>query len=271
MSGDFYAPQSQYNPQYDQQYKHYPRQASTVATGNDMRREATMRNFITSNDNRTRPDADPDNPPIFDTPKKNPWTKGGGLACGARFFGCSIMLLVYLVLCGLLSFALWIRPPALTFGQMGLDTQAASPISLVGTAISVNLAIDIFVENPNTFSANFKQIRATVNYPLSTGESQIGLGTVNDFVFSANKNTTLHFPLAITYDPNADPGGLIRESLLSKCTSNQPISVDATLSLGLRILFVTITPVVKRSFSFACPSQLESLIKQLGTAVTGGT
>jgi hypothetical protein len=51
------------------------------------------------------------------------------------------------------------------------------------------------VANPNWFSANFEQIKATVSYP-GVANSDLGGGTLNNVNFAGYTQSTFKFPLA---------------------------------------------------------------------------
>ncbi|KAG6832325.1 hypothetical protein H0H87_001966 [Tephrocybe sp. NHM501043] len=134
-------------------------------------------------------------------------------------------------------------------------------IQLVDNGISINLGVNISVNNPNYFAVNFKEIKVDIIYPIN--DTQIGAGDSKDVVFNAHQLTNWTFPFTITYKTSNDPQGLIIQDLSSKCGvtgTKSNLNVHYKLTLALRILFITVSPVISNSFDFPCPmdaSQLE--------------
>ncbi|KAF5380861.1 hypothetical protein D9615_004047 [Tricholomella constricta] len=166
--------------------------------------------------------------------------------------------------------AAWIRPPNITIGNVETISKGGSAIQLIDNGIQVNLGVNISVNNPNYFAVNFKQIKAEIFYPINGKEPQLGEGISKDVVFRANQLTNWTFPFAIQYKTTDDPQGLILQDLASKCGvggAKSNIKVNYKITLGLRILFITVSPVVQNNFDFMCPldpSDLEPLIKSTG-------
>jgi len=198
------------------------------------------------------------------------WTKGGRGRCFGRFCCCTLMIAVLLLVSIVLALALWIRPPSITIGNVGTVSQGGSAIQLIDNGVSVNLGVNITVNNPNYFAVNFKQIKAEIFYPINGSTPQIGQGISNNVVFNANQQRNWTFPFALNYKTTNDPQGLILTDLAAKCGVGGPksnINVDYKITLGLRILFITVSPVVANSFSFICPlspSDLAPLLKSFG-------
>lgn len=198
------------------------------------------------------------------------WTKGGGIRCFGRFCCCTIMIGLLLFASILLALALWIRPPNITIGNVQTVSQGGTAIQLIENGIQINLGVNISVNNPNYFAVNFKQIKAELFYPISGSAPQIGEGISNDVVFHANELTNWTFPFSINYKTTSDPNGLILTDLSSKCGVTgvkTNLNVNYKITLGLRILFITVSPVVSNTFNFPCPisaSDLEPLLKNVG-------
>jgi hypothetical protein len=100
------------------------------------------------------------------------------------------------------------------------------------------------------------QVSIQIFYPINN--TDIGGGSKKDVVFHANsKGKEWDFPFAIEYKMSSDPNKKILIDLLTKCGilggNKSKISVDYKITLGLRILFITISPVVSNSFGFDCP------------------
>ncbi|KAG5647259.1 hypothetical protein DXG03_000794 [Asterophora parasitica] len=156
----------------------------------------------------------------------------------------------------LLTLALFIRPPNIAIGDVSTLSKGGSAIQLIENGIQVNLGVNISVNNPNYFAVNFKEIKAQIFYPINGQAPQLGEGSSKDVVFSAHQLTNWTFPFAIQYKTTDDPQGLILQDLASKCGVGGPksnIKVNYKITLGLRILFITVSPVVQNSLNFICP------------------
>jgi len=135
------------------------------------------------------------------------------------------------------------------------------------------MGVNISVDNPNYFAVNFKKITAEIYYPINN--TAIGNGTANNIVISSNAETNFTFPFSIDYLISLDPKGLILADLAEKCgilgTTKTNLSVNYKITLGLQILFVTVSPSISNSFSFACPLSSSDLKGLLGGAGLGGS
>jgi len=199
------------------------------------------------------------------------WTKGGRGRCFGRFFCCTFMILIFLVVTILLALVLWLRPPSINFGNPAPMT-SGSTIQPTNDGIIINMGVNISVDNPNYFAVNFKKITAEIFYPINN--TPIGNGTANSIVISSNAETNFTFPFSIDYSTSLDPKSLILVDLAEKCGilgTKTNLSVNYKITLGLQILFVTISPSISNSFSFACPLTSSDLTGLLGGAGLGGS
>ncbi|TFK42404.1 hypothetical protein BDQ12DRAFT_732057 [Crucibulum laeve] len=194
----------------------------------------------------------------------NLWTKGGRGRCVGRF-------------CCLLSLALWIRPPGVQIGDVQPVSQGGSVFQLQQDGININLGINISVNNPNYFAVNFKQIKAEIFYPIN--DTAIGGGTSNNVVFESHSQKNFPFLFAIEYKTSSDPSSKILLDLAQKCGvigTKSDISVSYKITVGIRILFITVSPVVSNKVSFPCPVDPEALKALMGgvgglSGLVGGT
>jgi len=188
------------------------------------------------------------------------WTKGGRGSCFGRFFCCTFMILILLVVTIILALVLWLRPPSIVIGQVAPMT-SGSTVQQTADGVNINLGVNISVQNPNYFAVNFKKITAQIYYPINN--TAIGNGTANDIVISSNAQTNFTFPFGIDYSTSLDPKGLILLDLAEKCGvlggAKTNLDVNYKITLGLQILFVTISPSISNSFSFTCPLSASDL------------
>lgn len=201
------------------------------------------------------------------------WTKGGRGRCIGRFFCCTIMITILLVLSIVLALILWVRPPNVSIGQVNTVAQNGSTIQLQQDGITVNLGVNISVNNPNYFSINVRQIKAEIFYPINN--TNVGEGILNDVVIRTNTQTNLTFPFSLNYNIANDPQRTILLDLGQKCgVTGTPsdISVNYRLTLQLQILIIPISPVISDTFTLTCPidaADLESLMNSVGINISG--
>ncbi|KAJ7741536.1 hypothetical protein DFH07DRAFT_964884 [Mycena maculata] len=195
----------------------------------------------------------------------NLWTKGGRGRCFGRFFCCTFMIIILLLVTILLALVLWLRPPSINFGNVApTSTSSGSTVQVTSDGININMGVNISVENPNFFAVNFKKITAQIYYPINN--TAIGNGTANSIDITSHAQTNFTFPFSIDYSTSLDPDDKILLDIAEKCgfigSGKTNIIVDYKITLALQILFVTISPSISNSFSFACPvteSDLEGL------------
>lgn len=201
------------------------------------------------------------------------WTKGGRGRCICRFCCCTGLITLFLLVSVILSLVLWIRPPNINFGAVAPSTSTGSAIQLQDDGLQINLAVNISVENPNYFSVDFKKIEADIFYPINN--TAIGTGSANNVDIASNSQTNFTFLFDVDYKTSLDPNNKILIDLATKCgvigTDKSDISVNYKITLGLKILFVTISPVISNVFTFACPldkSDISGLLSSAGIPMT---
>jgi len=196
------------------------------------------------------------------------WTQGGKFRCVGRFCGCSLLTFVFLLVSIVLALALFINPPNVVIGDVEIPSGSGSQFQLSNDGLKIDMGLPIIVDNPNYFQVAFASIKAELTYPINN--TPIGGGESKDVVFKANTaNQTWTFPFAIEYKQASDPGNQIISDLAQKCGSGGTrgdLTVKYKITLGLRILFVTIHPVINNQISFKCPVD----IKDIGGLLGGG-
>ncbi|KAJ4490167.1 hypothetical protein J3R30DRAFT_3399579 [Lentinula aciculospora] len=187
------------------------------------------------------------------------WTRGGSLWCLGRFFFCSLLIIIYLLVVLILGLALWLRPPALSFTNPGLDPD--QQINL-GTTLTVPLELNITVNNPNFFAVDFKTLSAEVAYP-DVDNTLIAEGNLTNLVIKSNEVTNFTFPINISLnltDEGADGNDLnVVLDLADKCGiipsgPKSPIPLAIKIWIGLSILGIKITlPSISFTVNINCP------------------
>lgn len=197
------------------------------------------------------------------------WTKGGRWPSIGRLCCCTLMTGALFFILIILALVLWMRPPNIVVGGVDPLQRNGGTIQLVENGISANLGVNISVDNPNYFAVDFKRIEAQIFYPINN--TQIGGGVARDVVFNAHSQRNWTFPFTINYTTTLDPSRQILADLAQRCGvlgGKRNLSVSYRITLALRILLITVSPVIKNSLSFECPidpTDLENLIKSAGT------
>ncbi|KAH9483674.1 hypothetical protein JR316_0003144 [Psilocybe cubensis] len=196
----------------------------------------------------------------------NLWTKGGRGRCAGRVCCCSLMTAVFLIVSIVLTLALYARPPNIEIGDVQAVPVNGSVLQMGGSSgldFQVNLGVAISVSNPNYFSVGLKKIDLELTYPIN--DTPVGGGETKDINFKANSQTNFTFPFHLTYNPVEDPSSAILSDLLGKCGANpQNVVINYKITLGIRILIITVSPVVSNQFNFRCPVDLSNLSKIAG-------
>jgi len=183
------------------------------------------------------------------------------------------MSIVFLFVTILLTLVLFLRPPSIDFGDVA-PMNSGSPIQLTSDGININMGVNISVNNPNFFAVNFKKINAEIFYPIDNNLTAIGNGTANNVVLSSTAQTNFTFPFSIDYSTSLDPKSAILLDLAEKCGilgTKTDLRVHYKITLGVQILFVTISPSISNDFVFPCPLDAKDLQGLLGGAGLGGS
>jgi hypothetical protein len=175
------------------------------------------------------------------------------------------MILAFFLASTLLVMALWIRPPNININDVGAP-MTGSAIQLQNDGLQINLGVNISVANPNYFAVAFKKVQAEIFYPIDN--TLMGGGFLSNLVFNAHQTTNFTFPFAIKYQESLDPNRKVIIDIATKCGfvggAKTNIKVNYKITLGLRILFVVVSPVISNSFSFECPLQQSDVAGLLG-------
>ncbi|KIY72047.1 hypothetical protein CYLTODRAFT_418230 [Cylindrobasidium torrendii FP15055 ss-10] len=199
-----------------------------------------------------------------DTYGENRWTKGSRVGCFGRFFCCTFLIVVFIFVSIILSLALWIRPPAVSIGDV-TQPESGSQFQLTNDGVKINFQLNVTVNNPNYFGVSLKKVETTLFYPINN--TDIGGGVTKDVTFDSHSNKTITFPFSIDYSSSIDPNNAILLDLLSKCGitgTASDITVSYDIQLSIRVLMVTVSPTVSNKFSFACPLDQDTLSGLLG-------
>ncbi|KZV97008.1 hypothetical protein EXIGLDRAFT_731830 [Exidia glandulosa HHB12029] len=205
------------------------------------------------------------------------WTKGGGLYCVGRFCCCTILIAVFLILSIVLTIAVYVRPPDVTFDGIALDTDKGAIDASTPGAFTINLKVSLTVRNPNFFSAGFESITAQAFYPVTgQADTPVGGGNKTNVNFGSDTTSSIDFPLGITYSSDIDPNQAVILDIVDKCgiltgASPKDLPIKYTLTLKIKILAATISPAFSGNANFPCPaSELKLLASAFLPAGTTG-
>jgi len=190
-------------------------------------------------------------------------TKGGRVRCIGRICCCSLMTAVFLIVSLVLALALWIRPPSITIGAV--QPLSGSGLSTTSSLLSVELAVDISVANPNYFSVDFEKIEVELFYPIKN--TPVGGGITTNIDFKSNSRTNFTFPFTLSYNTSEPQANAIVSDLATRCGvtggKKSNLNILYKISLGIRIIMITIHPVISNEFSFPCPISASDISKLL--------
>ncbi|KAF8265958.1 hypothetical protein EI94DRAFT_1830941 [Lactarius quietus] len=199
------------------------------------------------------------------------WNRGGGFRCLCRFFFCTVFITLFLIIGIVLCLVLWMRPPdVLVGGSNNLSPVAVQGVNLVNDGIQVNLGLPVEVVNPNYFSAKLTHVKANIYYPINN--TLIGNGTLNNVNLPSHSTTNFTFPFLFNYTTSIDPTFAIITDIAEKCLSNPQadLTIKYVLTVGVKVFFVSVSPTITNSVSFACPisqTEIEALLKQIGVNI----
>ncbi|KAI1795906.1 hypothetical protein LXA43DRAFT_1164044 [Ganoderma leucocontextum] len=187
----------------------------------------------------------------------NLWTKGSRASCCGRFFCCTLMIFILLLISVVLTIALtafqYLRPPNIIVGEPTVDV---SSVSINSSSVSIGLPVAISVNNPNFFTVELYKLDASVIYPINS--TQVGSGHMTDIKFQDHTQTNFTFPVTIEYNAANDPSGAVITDLAKHCgidpnTAASDITVTVNIKIGVKIMLVPFTTSLSQQASFACP------------------
>ncbi|KAL0581564.1 hypothetical protein V5O48_000493 [Marasmius crinis-equi] len=243
----------QYSDNYPTQYRDYPMEQQATTSHQNARTKDTDE---TSGFEQGEFTSAKENPSTIREFRRgyqgNMWTRGGKGRCIGRFFCCTILIGLFIIISIVLALALWVRPPSIVVGKAKV-TNSSNLIN--GTGITVPMSVDISVNNPNFFSVKLNQLRADFTYP--TGNVPLGNGNLNNVVFESNSQKNFTFPFAIDYKFSDDPSAGALLDIGTKCGllggSKSNIDIKYKITVGLRIIVANISPSISDDINFACP------------------
>lgn len=197
------------------------------------------------------------------------WTRGSRISCAGRFCCCTMMITIFLIISILLALLMWVRPPDAIVGSVATST-TQNAVELDSGSITVNLGINITVVNPNYFAVSFKSITVEAYYPINNTSTLVGNGTETGITFNSNSQTNFTFPFSLEFSADTSSDIDILTNLASKCGvgggAAEDITVNLDITVGLRVLFFVVYPVLSIPASFVCPisaSDISSLLPSI--------
>ncbi|KAL1916780.1 uncharacterized protein VTP21DRAFT_5484 [Calcarisporiella thermophila] len=181
-----------------------------------------------------------------------------------RFVGCGCLVLLIILIIVIGALAATFKQPNINFKGTGPSPDGRPTYLAQGRNFSINMGLDVSVENPNIFGASFSMIKAEAFYPVPNASAgsrgvPVGGGNLTDVYFGPKSTTELNFPFSIQYTSDMPNAQAVLADIASKCGftggPKQKLTVNYNLILYLRILFFTISPTLQESASFNCPLQ----------------
>ncbi|TXT08624.1 hypothetical protein VHUM_02752 [Vanrija humicola] len=192
------------------------------------------------------------------------WTRGGGVRSTGRLIFCCIVVAILIIVSIVLAVLLYIRPPSVVVQNFDVDTQS---LTVKQGQFSANISLQVQVNNPNWFNADFKEINVDIRYP-NVPSGQFGYGAVSNANFKGYSLSTFNFPLTINYTLANDPNQAIINDLNAKCGTTQgKINIDYTIRLWLKILGVSVKPNIGSTQTITCPltgSDIQQVLNKAG-------
>ncbi|EIW60382.1 uncharacterized protein TRAVEDRAFT_45632 [Trametes versicolor FP-101664 SS1] len=198
------------------------------------------------------------------------WTKGSRARCFGRFFCCTIMIFLFLLISIVLSLALWLRPPNIIVGQPTPDLSTFA-IDVNTESLSLGMPVNVSINNPNYFPVDITYLDAVVLYPINN--TQIGSGHKGKVELKQFEQTNFTFPVTVAYNATSDPNGAVILDLAKHCglvgSTATDVSLTVNVKVALKIFDIPISHTITNQVSFACPlssvgTELEDLLKALG-------
>lgn len=159
----------------------------------------------------------------------------------------------------MIAFFLFFRPPTISFIGTSLDqSKSALPIFQPDpSSFAVNLTLKFSVNNPNVIGATLKKIEASGQSP-SLPTVDIAKGVIYDVNIDSKGNTTIDFPMTVTYSSRTDPKALALSDMLNRCgltgKAKQQIPLNYNVVITASILGIGITlPSFTSTAKFDCP------------------
>ncbi|KAI0306347.1 hypothetical protein B0F90DRAFT_1946470 [Multifurca ochricompacta] len=220
----------------------------------------------------------------------NLWTRGSGPRCFCRFFCCTVLVTLLLVISIILCLALvrqprgffpqswlhfyfqWIQPPDVIIGGGNVtSTVVTQSVNVLNNGIQVNLGLPVQyvfvvlrawvtsyacacrVVNPNYFSAKLTHVKADIFYPINN--TIVGNGTLNNVNLPSRSTTKFTFPFSLDYTDTVDPNLSIITDIAERCLGSpqRDLSISYKLTVGVKVFFITVSPTISNKVSFTCP------------------
>ncbi|KAF9646387.1 hypothetical protein BDM02DRAFT_3030252 [Thelephora ganbajun] len=181
--------------------------------------------------------------------RENLWTRGSRARTCGRFFCCTVMITVFLIISILLSLALWVKPPnVIVANPVQNDTQ---PFTFQNGELAFNLGANITVDNPNYFGVGLNKVELDLIYPINN--YPVGGGVRQNINIKSNTQTNFTFPFSLNYNVSDTSGTAVLQDIVNKCRASQDLKVNYKLKLSLWIIIVSISPTITNSFTIGCP------------------
>ncbi|KAI9254437.1 hypothetical protein BDA99DRAFT_518403 [Phascolomyces articulosus] len=133
-----------------------------------------------------------------------------------------------------------------------------SQITFDGQKFMFNLGLIVNVDNPNVLPIFLSDMNAKANIPVEDGTSAyLGHGYLDKEKIPTNSNYNFTYPFSIEYDTQSTQSQVMLNTLMTKCGlmggEAQDITVDYSINVNARVLFVKLNLDLGGSATFGCP------------------
>ncbi|KAI7849128.1 hypothetical protein BDC45DRAFT_292671 [Circinella umbellata] len=134
----------------------------------------------------------------------------------------------------------------------------ASQITYDGQKFLFNLGLVVNVQNPNVLPIFLSEMKATANLPEEDGsQAYLGHGYLDSEKIPTNSDYNFTYPFSIEYDTQSSQSQVMLNTLMEKCGlyggDAQDITVNYSINVNARVLFVKLNLDLGGSATFGCP------------------
>ncbi|KAG0946143.1 hypothetical protein G6F57_002786 [Rhizopus arrhizus] len=187
-----------------------------------------------------------------------------------------ISIIIVVIVLGTIG-GTFVMPSVEMAGVSNSPVDGGSQLTISGSTFNINFGLIISVNNPNMLNIDLTDITATAYYPNQNGKghTKIGGGYLAEYFVPTYSNNNFTFSFAIQYNPTLDTDQSILNDLASKCgltgEEKRDITVEYTIHLTAKVLFIKVNPTISSSATFACPISSNGAITGLGDGTLSGS
>ncbi|CAO3679280.1 unnamed protein product [Rhizopus stolonifer] len=164
----------------------------------------------------------------------------------------------------------FVMPSVDLAGVSTSPVNGGSQVTFTGGTFNINFGLIISLNNPNLLTIDLTNLKATAYYPNPNGKgrTQIGGGYLAEQFVPTYSHFNFTFPFAIEYDTTLDADQSVLNDIVSRCgltgEEKQDLTIDYSIQLTAKVLFIKISPTISSSTSFTCPISANGALGGLG-------